>query len=230
MSFAALIRDMAAAGASVEAIAIAVEAIEQAEARVCASEPRSSAACRQARYRARKAESATESVTSVTETVTRDVTTVTPPSFPRPLSPQTPLTPTPIHPDITTRARSIAVAKPNGFAKWWETYPNKVGKAAAEKAYAAACRKIGGPDPPRTMIDGLERALASGVWDEGFIPHPTTWLNQGRWDDDPAPRNPPRKANDRPYHDKPASDREESLRNHLSGAMAAVDRRVAAMD
>lgn len=149
--------------------------------------------------------------------------------FPLPLSPQTPLTPTPIPPDITTRARSIAVAKPNGFAKWWETYPNKVGKAAAEKAYAAACRKIGGPDPPRTLIDGLQRALASGVWDDGFIPHPTTWLNQGRWDDQPAPRNLPRKANDRPHHDKQGSDREESLRNHLSGAMAAVDRRIASM-
>lgn len=129
----------------------------------------------------------------------------------------------------TTRARSIAVAKPNGFAKWWETYPNKVGKAAAEKAYDAACRKIGGPDPPRTLIDGLERALASGVWDDGFIPHPTTWLNQGRWEDEPAPRNISRKTHDRPHHDKPTSDREESLRNHLSGAMAAVDRRLATM-
>ena len=135
--------------------------------------------------------------------------------------PQTP-NPTPPRLDITPRVKGPD-GKPSGFARWWEAYPNKVGKQAAERAYAAACRKIGGHDPPRVLLDGLQRALASGVWDEGFIPHPTTWLNQGRWDDEPAPKPSPRKAHDRV--DPRQTQRSDALEAHFAGAHAALAER-----
>lgn len=143
---------------------------------------------------------------------------------PPPLAPSPPDPPNPTPPrlDITPRAKG-PTGKPSGFARWWEAYPNKVGKQAAERAYATACRKIGGPDPPRTLLDGLQRALASGVWDEGFIPHPTTWLNQGRWDDEPAPKPPPRKAHDRA--DPRQTQRSDALEAHFAGAHAALAER-----
>ena len=139
-------------------------------------------------------------------------------------SPPDPPNPTPTRPEIyTTRARGTAAGKPSGFARWWEAYPNKVGKQAAERAYATACRKIGGPDPPRVLLDGLQRALASGVWDDGFIPHPTTWLNQGRWDDEPAPKLQPRRAHERPNAQQ--AQRSDALEAHFAGAHAALAER-----
>ena len=73
------------------------------------------------------------------------------------------------------------------FAAFWEAYPKKVGKKAARKAWDKA--------KDRPDIDTILVALA--VWtqteqwtkDSGqFIPNPTTWINQGRWDDEPPQR------------------------------------------
>ena len=180
--------------------------------------PRSANAERQARFRARKALEAESVTPSVIDNVTSSVTSP-PPLAP---SPPDPPNPTPPRLDITPRVKGPA-GKPSGFARWWEAYPNKVGKQAAERAYATACRKIGGHDPPRILLDGLQRALASGVWDEGFIPHPTTWLNQGRWDDEPAPKPPPRKAHDRA--DPRQTQRSDALEAHFAGAHAALAER-----
>lgn len=40
--------------------------------------------------------------------------------------------------------------------------------------------------PLETLVTAVERQKCSDQWtrDNGqYIPHPTTWLNQGRWDD-----------------------------------------------
>ena len=201
------------AGLSGEALLAIVESLEE-DCRPA----RSLSAERQARYRARKASEVDGVTNNVTSDVTRGVTSP-PPLAP---SPPDPPNPTPPRLDITPRVKGPA-GKPSGFARWWEAYPNKVGKQAAERAYATACRKIGGPEPPRILLDGLQRALASGVWDEGFIPHPTTWLNQGRWDDEPAPKPPPRKAHDRA--DPHQTQRSDALEAHFAGASAALAER-----
>lgn len=88
--------------------------------------------------------------------------------------------------DSPARARAAAYAA--DFETWWETYPHKVGKAAAAKAYEKA-RRTAGVDAD-TLMAGLSNATA--VWvaerrERQFIPHPATWLNQGRWDDDVTP-------------------------------------------
>lgn len=70
------------------------------------------------------------------------------------------------------------------FAEFWKLYPKKVGKAAAMKAWKRA--KIDA-DLFDRILEAVEAAKESEQWQrEGgrFIPNPTTWINQGRWDDE----------------------------------------------
>lgn len=69
------------------------------------------------------------------------------------------------------------------FDGFWGAYPRKVGKPKARKAYAAA-RK-------RASLDEIAAGLRAQLpdlrrRDIGLVPHPTTWLNQDRWADDPT--------------------------------------------
>jgi hypothetical protein len=69
-----------------------------------------------------------------------------------------------------------------GFDVFWQTYPKKVGKPAAEKAFKAA--KINGH--LAEVIGDIEAKSASEAWkkDGGqYIPNPATYLNQRRWED-----------------------------------------------
>lgn len=218
MSIAGLIRAMAEAGASPEAIALAVEAIEAVEGKLTAKREAD---------RDRKRRQRDRDVTVTGQSRDEDGTVTDAPALSLSLPPQTPPTHTHTHPDITTRARGTPVAKPNGFARWWESYPNKVGKSAAEKSFAMACKRIGGHDPPSVLLEGLERAKRSRKWLEGYIPNPATWLNQGRWEDEPAEQQPQtRQAHDRPNHHNQSSAREDGLRAHHAGAMAALNQRL----
>ncbi|MDZ4799475.1 MAG: hypothetical protein SGI92_15035, partial [Bryobacteraceae bacterium] len=73
------------------------------------------------------------------------------------------------------------------FLEFWHAYPRKVAKPAALKAWTRICvddRLLG------TMLAALERQVQSEQWrkDGGaYIPHPATWLNQHRWDDEVGP-------------------------------------------
>jgi hypothetical protein len=74
--------------------------------------------------------------------------------------------------------------RPDGFAEFWERYPRKVGKGAAQKAYAKAIAKAGHDD----LMFGLSQQMASlTAKDPQYIPHPATWLNAERWNDEPEP-------------------------------------------
>lgn len=71
------------------------------------------------------------------------------------------------------------------FNRFWKYFPKKVGKKAALKAFVNA------KDRPRIddLLEAVRRACLSENWrkDGGqFIPNPATWLNQGRWDDEPV--------------------------------------------
>lgn len=138
---------------------------------------RSANAERQARFRARKAQDEGESVTC---NVTSNGVTVTPEPSPPPfLSPEPPILPTPTPGSVTSRTRGEA-----GFERFWAAYPRKVGKGDARKAFDRAIRKIEGPDPPALLLAALERVKSTWT-DSQFIPHPATWLNGERWNDEP---------------------------------------------
>jgi uncharacterized protein YdaU (DUF1376 family) len=66
------------------------------------------------------------------------------------------------------------------FIFFWSLYPNKVKKVEALRAWDNATKT----HEPQTIIDGLNNFIFSD--DPKFIPHPSTWLNQQRWLDEPA--------------------------------------------
>lgn len=69
------------------------------------------------------------------------------------------------------------------FQRFYDAYPRKVGKPAARRAWAGARRKA----EAEAIFNGLQRWLA--YWrdkDSQFVAHPSTWLNQERWNDDPG--------------------------------------------
>lgn len=70
------------------------------------------------------------------------------------------------------------------FDRFWAAYPRKEDKQKARKAFERLK-----PDEGLlvTMLAGIERQKKSAQWvkDGGqFIPHPTTWLNGCRWEDE----------------------------------------------
>jgi len=69
------------------------------------------------------------------------------------------------------------------FESFWYAYPRKIGKGSAYKAW----KRISGMPPVEEIIKAINAQRQSEQWkkDGGqFIPHPTTWLNAGRWEDE----------------------------------------------
>jgi hypothetical protein len=81
------------------------------------------------------------------------------------------------------RAARSTPSEPKGFNEFWAAYPAKVGKVAARKAFPRAVQVAGGN--PDEIVFGLKARLHLFPSDPQFIPNPATWLNQGRWEDDP---------------------------------------------
>lgn len=70
------------------------------------------------------------------------------------------------------------------FDAFWQAYPRKIGKQKALKVF----EKLK-PDNTllSTMINKIEAYKKTEQWQKNngqFIPHPTTWLNEGRWEDE----------------------------------------------
>jgi hypothetical protein len=71
-----------------------------------------------------------------------------------------------------------------GFECFWDAYPRKKGKETARAAWAKLA-------PDETLQAQMLAAIATQrTWPDwtkdggAFIPHPTTWLNQKRWEDE----------------------------------------------
>lgn len=82
--------------------------------------------------------------------------------------------------DVPNGTSKKLPSEPVGFDEFWQAYPHKVGKGDARKAFAKAIK--------RTSIDNLMAGLdryASKTDDRPWC-NPSTWLNQDRWDDEPA--------------------------------------------
>ena len=67
------------------------------------------------------------------------------------------------------------------FDRFWSVYPRKVAKGDARKAFNKVIKTV----PLHVLIDSVEKHKKSEQWkDPKFIPHPATWLNGERWEDD----------------------------------------------
>ena len=91
-----------------------------------------------------------------------------------------------------TQAEKVKTTAGAAFECWWLSYPRRVGKPAGEKAWKKAItqivRDLGGSEleAQNRLIDLTEDyAAAVHGADLQFVPHPSTWLNEQRYADDP---------------------------------------------
>lgn len=67
------------------------------------------------------------------------------------------------------------------FDTFWSNYPRKIGKGFARKSWLKLKPDL------KIVLEAVEKQKQSRQWesDNGkFIPHPATWLNQERWEDE----------------------------------------------
>jgi hypothetical protein len=94
---------------------------------------------------------------------------------------------------LRSEERASASSLPlEDFDAFWNAYPNKVAKAAARKAFAAARRRV----DASSLMNGLARYRAK--LDDRPWCNPATWLNEDRWSDEPAPPPPRARPNATP--------------------------------
>ena len=94
----------------------------------------------------------------------------------------------PIVPQGGQEELPIPAVEPNGYTEdfkaFWDCYPRKVGKGKAFKAW----RQAKGRPTVDELVSAVNLHRDTEQWkrDGGqFIPHPSTWLNERRWEDDP---------------------------------------------
>lgn len=102
-------------------------------------------------------------------------------------------TPFPSLPIPTSKDTSTVVdSTASDFAEWYATYPKKVAKPAAMRAYKKARKSASAA----TLLSGASvMAQAYGI-DQTYCPNPATWLNQERWTDEVAVPRSLRVVND----------------------------------
>lgn len=89
-----------------------------------------------------------------------------------------------VTPDGATEPVPVKPTLDDHFAEFWSSYPRKVGKTSARTAWDRARKRATVPD----ILAGVRRMAADpNLPEPQFIPHPSTWLTRGGWDDEPAP-------------------------------------------
>lgn len=87
-------------------------------------------------------------------------------------------------PSIKKEKKDTHDLAPDRFDEFWSLFPKHVAKAPAHQAWLKATKTT---DPD--VILGRLRLQLPGYQarDPKYVPSPTTYLNQARWDDDPDP-------------------------------------------
>jgi hypothetical protein len=71
----------------------------------------------------------------------------------------------------------------SAFESFWKLVPKKVGKKAALEAFKVARKSVDDTALKAGMEQYAKKVKADGT-PPRFIVHPTTWLREGRWDDE----------------------------------------------
>lgn len=89
-----------------------------------------------------------------------------------------------------------ADGKPSAIAEQiYQSYPRKVGRVAALKAITKAMKA----KDPQWLLERVEAYAKAIAWQERqYIPHPATWFNGGRYDDDPENWKDPKAQTSKP--------------------------------
>lgn len=73
------------------------------------------------------------------------------------------------------------------FGRFWAAYPRKQAKQSAVRAWN---KLKPSPELVEAMLAAIVVQSGSEQWQRGFIPHPATWLNGQRWEDQPLTISP----------------------------------------
>ena len=84
----------------------------------------------------------------------------------------------------TSRDRSALLA---GFDDFWDVYPKRVARGAAEKAWPKAVKAAGDAEAIIAGAEAYAENMEAHRTAREFIAHPATWLNAKRWLDDLVP-------------------------------------------
>ncbi|MGH3433096.1 MAG: helix-turn-helix domain-containing protein [Thermocrispum sp.] len=95
----------------------------------------------------------------------------------------------PPEPSITIQEpskRDIAPSPTDDFDAFWASYPRRKARQAARTAWDRALKA--GAEPSALVAAAQRYAAQRAGEDPKYTPHPATWLNQGRWQDEPDSR------------------------------------------
>lgn len=82
------------------------------------------------------------------------------------------------------KRRVLRKTKAKRFDDWWMTYPKKVKKKSTKEKWEA--KQL--DEKADVLIADVQNRIANdGRWLEGFVPDPTTYLSQERWEDEISP-------------------------------------------
>lgn len=104
------------------------------------------------------------------------------------------------------------------FATFWGAYPRKEAKAVAVKAWAKLK-----PDAALlgVILAAIARQKEGRQWQEGFVPHAATWLNQRRWEDEPEVSNGTHRVGRNPSRVETPAGKYDGIGFKASGDLAA---------
>jgi hypothetical protein len=123
-----------------------------------------------------------------------------------------------LFPDSETAPKPARRAKQDltaDFEAWWLQYPRKVSKGAARKAYDKA-RKSATAD--ELELGAMRYSAIRSSEDPTYTKHPSTWLNNKCWLDEPEPA---RGAN---FGERPQSFQRQAPLSHVEIALAGLNR------
>ena len=75
------------------------------------------------------------------------------------------------------------IQKQSDFERFWSVYPRKAGKQDAQRSFERALKAATLDE----ILAGAQRYADDPNRVAQFTAHPSTWLNQGRWSDEPLP-------------------------------------------
>ncbi|MCG7945835.1 MAG: helix-turn-helix domain-containing protein [Candidatus Thiodiazotropha taylori] len=118
---------------------------------------------------------------SLVDTEQTPDTSVTPDAGVTPDTSVTP-PPTPASPRTNEYNQYPPIVPPSRFGDFWAVWPRKVAKGVAEKAWKKA--KLDNLADVIIQAASHQAAVVFKHTDKQYIPHPATWLNQKRWEDE----------------------------------------------
>jgi hypothetical protein len=118
--------------------------------------------------------------------------------------------------DLGVESSQGRLITPSLFEEFWAAYPRKDGKGKAKTSWEKLCKKKERPTWKQVRV-AIHAQKKSERWQDGYIPLPTTWLNQQRWLDDPAEM----RRFGRPEESE-AIDPKALIRKHLRGDLSSI--------